>query len=65
MGMPLAGDEKYSDSRSQSKWKKRGLKRLFLHAHRLTFTGPTGEPMDFHAPLPDRLKGVLDKLESD
>jgi 23S rRNA pseudouridine955/2504/2580 synthase len=41
----------------------RGLKRMFLHAARLTFLHPvSGEPMDIEAPLPDDLQRFLDPL---
>jgi 23S rRNA-/tRNA-specific pseudouridylate synthase len=45
------------------RWKKRGLGRLFLHAHRLGLSTPSGEHMEFNAPLPDALREVLDLLE--
>jgi 23S rRNA pseudouridine955/2504/2580 synthase len=63
IGLPLAGDEKYSDPGSIQRWKNRGLRRLFLHAHRLAFAAPTGEELDFSASLPADLGGVLDELE--
>jgi len=63
LGLPLAGDEKYAEAGSLARWKSRGLKRLFLHAHRLAFTGPSGEEMVFAANLPVDLKGLLDELE--
>jgi len=63
VGMPLAGDELYSSRASLKEWRKRGLKRLFLHAHRLGLNTPSGEAMEFDAPLPAHLKSVLDALE--
>lgn len=65
MGVALAGDELYSDRHSHKAWRKYGLKRLFLHAHSLGITGPTGADMEFNAPLPERLRLVLDKLEDE
>jgi 23S rRNA pseudouridine955/2504/2580 synthase len=63
IGLPLAGDSKYADREAARRWKKRGLNRLFLHAHRLGLTGPAGADLEFDAPLPDSLREVLDRLE--
>jgi 23S rRNA pseudouridine955/2504/2580 synthase len=63
VGLPLAGDSKYADRESVKRWKRRGLNRLFLHAHRLGLTGPGGDDLEFGAPLPDSLREVLDRLE--
>lgn len=63
IGLPLAGDELYSGRALARAWKKRGLKRIFLHAHRLGFSSPSGEDMDFDAILPPELKSVLNSLE--
>jgi 23S rRNA pseudouridine955/2504/2580 synthase len=60
----LAGDEKYAPAESVKAWKERGLKRLFLHAHRLEFLAPSGEVMEFSAALPDPLRTVLDAMET-
>lgn len=63
-GHPLLGDDKYGDFAANRTWRKRGLKRLFLHAASLGIPWP-GErsPLVFTAPLPDDLQGVLDRLE--
>jgi 23S rRNA pseudouridine955/2504/2580 synthase len=63
LGLPLAGDDRYASRESLKKWKKRGLNRIFLHAHRLGLNAPTGEPLTFDAPLPAPLRKVLDGLE--
>lgn len=63
LGMPLAGDVKYSSREAVKRWKSRGLGRLFLHAHRLVFSALSGEPMAFDAPLPEPLRAVLNRLE--
>jgi 23S rRNA pseudouridine955/2504/2580 synthase len=63
IGLPLAGDAKYADREAVKRWKRRGLGRLFLHAHRLGLDAPSGERMEFAAPLPDSLREVLDRLE--
>jgi len=62
IGMPLAGDKRYATKESVKKWKKQGLKRVFLHAHRLCFSMDSGERLEFDAPLPDHLRAVLDGL---
>jgi 23S rRNA pseudouridine955/2504/2580 synthase len=64
IGLPLAGDDRYSGRESLKKWKKRGLGRIFLHAHRLGLNAPSEESMTFDAPLPAPLREVLDSLES-
>jgi 23S rRNA pseudouridine955/2504/2580 synthase len=63
LGMPIAGDEKYGDDAFNAEMKALGLKRLFLHAHRLGFEHPrTGEHFQISAPLPDDLSQVLDRI---
>lgn len=63
VGHPIAGDEKYGDEAFNSVMKRRGLKRLFLHAAELRFTWPeSGEVMHFKAPLDPELQHVLDLL---
>ena len=57
-GFPILGDDKYGDFALNRVLLKadatRGaLKRMFLHAHRITFTHPeSGKPMTVSAPLP-------------
>ena len=63
IGLPLAGDDKYAGRESLKKWKKRGLGRIFLHAHRLGLRDPSGELLTLDAPLPAPLRKVLDTLE--
>jgi 23S rRNA pseudouridine955/2504/2580 synthase len=62
LGLPLAGDEKYAGKESFKLWKRRGLKRVFLHAHRLELTAPKNTPLEFDAPLPRELRDILDSL---
>jgi len=62
LGLPLAGDERYGDLKSLKKWRSRGLYRLFLHAHRLSFKSMDGETVTCHSLLPDALRQVLDGL---
>ena len=63
LGLALAGDPKYADRKSLKDCRKLGLNRVFLHAHRLAVDSPTGEELEFEAPLPDALRRVLDALE--
>jgi 23S rRNA pseudouridine955/2504/2580 synthase len=63
IGLPLAGDDRYAGKESVRKWKKRGLGRIFLHAHRLELESPAGTRLTLDAPLPDPLRKVLDGLE--
>lgn len=63
LGLPLAGDDRYSPKIRQKFWKKQGLKRMFLHAHQLNFYTPDGEQQIVTSPLPAELSGLLEKLE--
>lgn len=63
IGLPLAGDERYAGKESAKKWKKRGLGRIFLHAHRMELETPSGKRLSLDAPLPAALRKVLDGLE--
>lgn len=63
LGQPLAGDDRYADIGSLKKWKARGLKRLFLHSHQLSFDSVAGGTLNCNAPLPDQLRDVLDRIE--
>lgn len=60
LGLPLAGDGKYSSESQQQLWKNRGLTRLFLHAHCLSFEYPQGQEQQFNLQLPDDLRAALD-----
>ena len=67
-GFPIAGDEKYGDFGLNKQLQKandtRGaLKRMFLHAYRITFQHPeTGKPMTLTAPLPPECERFLVSL---
>jgi 23S rRNA pseudouridine955/2504/2580 synthase len=63
IGLPLAGDARYASRDSIRKWKKRGLKRVFLHAHRLELHSLDGISRSFDAPLPANLRKILDGLD--
>jgi 23S rRNA pseudouridine955/2504/2580 synthase len=64
LGFPLAGDDKYGDFAWNRALVKQGLKRMFLHAHRIRFTHPVdGREVVIEAPLaPDlaRFVALLD-----
>ena len=62
LGHPLAGDKRYGDKLFNAELRKRGLKRLFLHAARLQFT--LGKPIDVQCPLPVELEEILAKLKT-
>lgn len=60
---PVAGDDKYGDRAFNKRMKSLGLKRLFLHAWRLTIVHPHyQEQLQLEAPLPTELQQVLDAL---
>ncbi|HXO99753.1 MAG TPA: RluA family pseudouridine synthase [Luteibacter sp.] len=61
IGHPLAGDPKYGDEEANKRFRAKGLKRMFLHAARMSFD-LGGKNYDFSAPLPDDLKAFLDNL---
>jgi 23S rRNA pseudouridine955/2504/2580 synthase len=64
-GHPVAGDEKYGDKEANKALKAAGLKRLFLHAASLRFALKDGEQSYvLNAPLPEDLRGVLDRLRA-
>ena len=60
---PIAGDERYGDYTANRRLKKLGLKRMFLHAHRLELEHPaSGETLVLTAPLPEELRQMLEGL---
>lgn len=60
---PIAGDGKYGDLELNKILRKRGLRRMFLHAARLEMRHPlTGAPLKLEAPLPDDLGNFLASL---
>ena len=63
IGHPVAGDDKYGDREANKALKPAGLKRMFLHAWKLSFPHPeTGERLSLMAPLDDELQTVLKSL---
>jgi 23S rRNA pseudouridine955/2504/2580 synthase len=65
LGFPIAGDDKYGDFELNKTLARRGLKRMFLHAAKLSFVHPiTEERLLIEAPLPDELSAFLDSLRT-
>ncbi len=68
-GFPIAGDDKYGDfelNRELAKAKdgRIPLRRMFLHAHQISFTHPgKGMPLTLNAPLPPECAKFLTGLE--
>lgn len=62
-GHPIACDDKYGEAAFDEKMRSQGLKRLFLHAWKLTFTHPLdGREVLIEAPLAPELDNFLNKL---
>ena len=63
LGHPLAGDRKYGMNDKNAWFKQKGLRRVFLHARKLTFERTAEFPrLTADIPLPDELKSVTDNL---
>jgi 23S rRNA pseudouridine955/2504/2580 synthase len=63
---PLAGDDKYGDFTWNRALVKQGLKRMFLHAHRIQFTHPlTGADLIVESPMPPDLVRFVERLDAD
>lgn len=63
VGHPIACDDKYGEAAFDEKMRSQGLKRLFLHAWKLTFTHPVdGREVLIEAPLAPELDNFLNKL---
>lgn len=60
LGHPIIADERYGSFELNREFKKRGYKRLFLHAAELEFVHPvSGDVVVFKAPLPQALQDLL------
>jgi len=62
-GHSILGDPKYGSDKANAAAKKKGLNRMFLHAHRLVL--PLSfytKPMTIIAPLDEHLSSYLDSL---
>jgi 23S rRNA pseudouridine955/2504/2580 synthase len=68
-GFPIAGDDKYGDFElnrelARAKGNKPALKRMFLHAHQISFTHPGScKPLTLNAPLPPECVNFLSGLK--
>ncbi len=63
-GHAILGDDKYGDPGVNRALQKRGLRRMFLHAWRLTLAHPvSGDELALEAPLPEELQNFLNTLE--
>jgi 23S rRNA pseudouridine955/2504/2580 synthase len=62
-GYPVAGDDKYGEADFNRQMQNFKLKRLFLHAHSISFEDPDGRGLvAVSAPMPPELHTVLDAL---
>lgn len=60
---PIAGDEKYGDFALNKALPKTGLKRMFLHAWKMSLPHPiSGKTMALEAPLPEALQHFLQRV---
>ncbi len=68
-GFAIVGDDKYGDfalnrALQKAEGKRIAFKRMFLHAHRITFTHPdSGKPVTLSSPLPAECVRFLQSLE--
>ncbi|MBI3711747.1 MAG: RluA family pseudouridine synthase [Burkholderiales bacterium] len=69
-GFAIAGDDKYGDfalnrALLKANEQRGALKRMFLHAHQITFRHPhTGEMMTLNAPLPSECEQFLSSIKN-
>jgi 23S rRNA pseudouridine955/2504/2580 synthase len=65
LGHPILGDEKYGDFECNRALQKEGLKRMALHAHRMTCPHPLDKtPLHLAAPLPETLLEFIRHLDA-
>jgi 23S rRNA pseudouridine955/2504/2580 synthase len=65
LGFPIAGDDKYGDFALNKLLAKQGLKRMFLHAHRVAFPHPvSGLPIEITAHLAVDLAAFVARLRT-
>jgi 23S rRNA pseudouridine955/2504/2580 synthase len=61
LGFPILGDDKYGDFALNKILAKQGLKRMFLHAHRVVIRHPLSrERVTIEAPLPPELRQFME-----
>src|SRR5471030_1309714 len=62
LGFPITGDDKYGDFDLNKRLARQGLKRMFLHAWKLSLVNPLGGgKLRLEAPLPRELQGFIDQ----
>lgn len=60
---PVGGDEKYGDREFNARLKELGLRRMFLHAAKITFLDPKDNSvLKVEAPLPAELQAAVEAL---
>ena len=65
-GHPIAGDDRYGDQEFNKLAKKRGLKRMFLHAHSIEFTLPSlNQHIKVIAPLDPDLEAAIKSFQKE
>jgi len=65
LGFPLAGDDKYGDFAWNKVLARQGLRRMFLHAHRIRFVHPIhGSEVIVEAPLAPDLAAFVARLDA-
>lgn len=65
-GHPILGDDKYGDFPLNKDLQSQGLKRMFLHAWKLTLKHPhTGQPLALSSPLPADLQHFIQQVQPD
>ncbi len=65
LGHPVLGDDKYGDFELNRALKKQGLKRMFLHAAKLSFAHPiSAERIDLVSPLPADLERFRSRIKA-
>ncbi|MGN0915987.1 MAG: 23S rRNA pseudouridine(955/2504/2580) synthase RluC [Succinivibrio sp.] len=62
---PVGGDEKYGDKEFNERLRSLGLKRMFLHAYKVTFLNPADNKiLKIEAKLPNELEAVVEVLRN-
>ncbi len=65
LGHPVLGDDKYGDFELNRALRKQGLKRMFLHAAKLSFAHPaTGETLVLSSPLAADLERFRSRIKA-
>jgi 23S rRNA pseudouridine955/2504/2580 synthase len=66
LGFPILGDEKYGDFVLNRDLKRAGLKRMALHAWRISLRHPlNGTPLECTAPLPEAIASYIAAVDGE